>query len=251
MSPSLPIAKYHVVELTLATRIRDGVYASGTLPGERELAAEFQVARVTIRHALMRLEEQGLVARHERRGTLVLSGRGGPPRRQLLRALMDQFLDRGRRDQRKVLSFGRVVATQAVAQALGLATGQAVLRVVRLRSHSGQSLTYTEAFVPAALAHVLDRQALARKAFIQMLEEGGVKIGAAEQVLRAERAPPEVAAALGLHVHEPVLKFERIVRDEAGAAVQLLLGWYRAECFEVRMQMSRADDLTRAWIGQR
>ena len=251
MNHSKPIAKYHVVEVTLAARIRDGAYGDEALPGERELAAEFHVARVTIRHALLRLQEQGLVVRHQRRGTLAVSGRGVAQRRRLLREHVDQFLDRGRPDQRKVLRFGRVAASPSVAQALELAAGEPVLRIVRVRSHAAQAMTYTEAFVPAHLAHAVDRAALSRKAFIQMLEEGGVKIGAAEQAMRAERAPPEVATALGLNVHEPTLKFERIVRDEAGAPVQLLVGWYRADRFEVRMQMSRTDDVTRVWIGQR
>ena len=59
MATSSPIAKYHLVEATLAARICDGAYDEADLPGERELAADFGVARVTVRNALRRLETKG------------------------------------------------------------------------------------------------------------------------------------------------------------------------------------------------
>lgn len=249
---SHPIAKYHRIEVTLAGRIRNGFYGDGALPSERKLAEEFGVARVTARHALHRLEEQGLVQRSERRGTMALYGSSGAARRpRLLREHVDQFLDRGRPDQRKVLRFGRVAATVQVAQALGLEPGDPVLRIVRLRSRAGSSLTYTESYVPARLADALDRATLARRALIQALEDAGVKIGSAEQFVRAERCPAEVASALRIMEHEPVLRLDRIVFDDTGEPVQLLLGWYRADAFEIHMRMSRADDLTRVWVRQR
>lgn len=246
-----PIAKYHRVEVALAGRIRSGFYGDGALPAERALAEEFDVARVTIRHALQRLDEQGLVARSERRGTTALHGSSAVRRPRLLREHVDQFLDRGRKDQRKVLRLGRVAASVPVATALALQPGEPVLRVVRVRSRLGIALTYTESYVRIDLAHALDRATLTKQALIQALEDAGVKIGSAEQSVRAERCPQDVASALGLMEHEPMLRLKRTVFDQQGKPVQLLLGWYRAEVFEVQMKMSRADDLTRVWIGQR
>lgn len=247
---SSPVAKYHRVEVMLAERIRSGAYPDGALPAERVLALEFAVARVTVRHALRRLEDQGLVTRHERRGTAAVTAERGATRR-LLREHVDQFLDRGRADQRKVLRFGSVDASAVVAEALGITAGEPVLRVVRLRSRAGSPLTYTESFIPRQLAHVLDRARLSRQPLIKALEEGGVKVGGAQQSVRAERCPAHIAAALSVPEHEPVLRLERVVSDEAGKPVQLLLGWYRADCFEIRMEISRAEDRTRVWVHTR
>lgn len=245
-----PVAKYHRVEVALAERIRGGAYAHGTLPAERTLAQEFGVARVTVRHALQRLEDQGLVTRHERRGTATTTG-GRAASKRLLREHVDQFLDRGRADQRKVLRFGFVDAPLSVALALSIEPGERVLRVSRLRSRAGSPLTYTDSFVLERLAHLLDRARLSRRPLIAALEEGGVKIGGAQQSVRAERCPAPIASALGIDEHEPVLHLERIVFDDTGTAVQLLLGWYRADRFEIRMEMSRADDRTRVWVNTR
>lgn len=251
MPDAKPLARYHLVEVSLASRIRDGEFGEGAMPGERALAEAFGVARVTIRHALQRLEAQGLVLRQGRRGTLAVPGKDAARRRRLLREHVDQFLDRGRPDQRKVLRFARTEAGPAVAEALAIARGDPVLRIVRLRSRAGVPMTYTEAFIPAHLAHHIDRAALGRKAFMQLFEDSGIRIGAARQTVRAERAPAEVAAQLAIHPHDPVLRLERVVLDADDRPLQYLLGWYRADRFEVGMQLSRTDDVTRVWIGQR
>jgi GntR family transcriptional regulator len=243
-----PIAKYHRVEVVLADRIRSGFYANGAMPSERSLAEEFTVARVTIRHALRRLEEQGLVSREQRQGHLIVQHPGAPSRTRLLREHIDQFLDSGQLNQYKVLRFQSVAATLHVAEALGVQAGAAVLRVLRVRSRSGSPLTYTESFIAPRLAHMISRADLAKTAVIQLLENAGVKVGAANQSIRAELCPEDIAAELGVRAHEPVFRLERIVFDETGAPVHFLVGWYRADRFEIQMQMSRGEDLTRVWM---
>ena len=64
---------YVVVAKQLITAIEDGRYAIGELlPTEHELSAELQVSRQTVREAIRRLTEQGLVSRHPGIGTRVL-----------------------------------------------------------------------------------------------------------------------------------------------------------------------------------
>lgn len=243
-----PITKYHRIEIALSERIRSGHYSSGLMPAERSLAEEFGVARVTIRHALRRLEEHGLLAREQRQGTLVVQRPGTPPRRRLQRTHIDQFLDSGIPYQFRVLRFESVPATPQVAQALGMQAGDAVLKVLRVRSKSGFPLTYTHSFIPGRLAQMITRASLAKTPVIQAIENAGVKIGSAQQSVRAERCPEDIAAVLGITPHEPIFRLERTAFDNDGAPVHFLIGWYRADSFEIQMQMSRGEDITRVWM---
>lgn len=251
MESSSGVAKYHLVALVLAARIREGTYDDAGLPGERDLAREFGVARVTVRNALRSLDDDGLVARRERRGTVAISGRGTAPRRRVLRDHLDKFLDRGRQDVRKVLRFEFVAATPAISEALRVPVGDRVLRVVRVRSSEGSPLTYTDVFVPGHFATGITRSALNRKSFLKTLEESGVKIGVAEQIARAAAAPPDASIALGIPLHAPVLALKRIIRDQNGTPVQLFYGWYRAERFEVHMQLSSMEDAAKVSVEHR
>lgn len=252
MGPAMtpPAPKYRSIQSTLTTRIQRGEYPSG-LPGERALAQEFGVARVTIRSALAALDDAGLVQRQARRGTLATAGPDATAHRRLLREHVDKFLDRGRHDRRKVLQMARMAAPAAVARALGLAPGASVLRIVRVRADDKAPLTYTESFVPLAFSHTLTRAALERKALVQMLEEAGVRISSAEQDFTCIAATAQVASALQIAPDAPVWKFHRVLFDPEGRPIQLLLGWYRADRFEIRMRLSREEDATKVWLDYR
>jgi len=64
--------RYVQVEKQLREAIESGVYRAGDrLPDERELANQLSVSRGTIRQALSRLTQQGLVERCQGRGTFV------------------------------------------------------------------------------------------------------------------------------------------------------------------------------------
>jgi GntR family transcriptional regulator len=247
---SPPLPKYHRIELALADRIREGGYASEGLPGERELARQFGAARVTIRSALQRLQDQGLVVRRQRQGTLVAAGPDAAAPR-IRREYVDAFLDRGRKDRRKVLRIGYLPAPPEVAQALDLPTGEQVLRAVRLRSDAAGTLTYTEAWVRREYAHAVTRAALERKAFMQLLEDAGLRVAVAEQTAVAEGAPLPVSQALDIPLQAPVLRMARLLRDEREQPVQWMLAWFRADRFELRMQLSKAEDATKVWLAVR
>lgn len=66
-----------LVHAALLKRIRHSEYREGEqLPAERSLAGEFGVARNTVRLALERLEQEGLLERTVGRGTFVRPGAG-------------------------------------------------------------------------------------------------------------------------------------------------------------------------------
>ena len=51
MNVSLPLSKYHQIYLVLREQLKEGRFLHG-LPGELELARQFDVGRVTVRRAL-------------------------------------------------------------------------------------------------------------------------------------------------------------------------------------------------------
>jgi DNA-binding GntR family transcriptional regulator len=67
-----PIPAYYQIALHLRTRILGQEWHSGQrIPPEETLAAEYGVSRVTMRQALAELVKDGLLARHQGRGTFV------------------------------------------------------------------------------------------------------------------------------------------------------------------------------------
>lgn len=77
-NPPVSVSKTDQLVGALREKIANGAYPQGTtLPSERSLTEEFGVSRVTVRKALERLTDAGLVARSPGKGTYVRSANGG------------------------------------------------------------------------------------------------------------------------------------------------------------------------------
>ena len=67
-------ARYSEIAKTLINQITSGHYELGQqLPSEQAMSESFNVSRFTIRAALREIEKMGMISRHRRRGTILLS----------------------------------------------------------------------------------------------------------------------------------------------------------------------------------
>ena len=249
-TPPLPaLPRFHQVRLILRERLKSGQYERGLpLPGERQLAEEFGVARVTIRSALARLEEEGLVVRLRGKGTLPAAQDELPSHLRLRGGLLDNIVNMGRRTRVTVLEHRLLPAPSQAAQALQLAPGSPVLKVVRVRKFKGQPIAYTEVFLPPDLAAAVEKPTLQDVPMLVALEQSGVQVVSAEQTLGAALADLHVAAALRVAPGVPLLRVSRVAVDASGRPVQFLTGLYHPERYEYHMQLSRVGDATKVWI---
>jgi len=246
------LPRFQQVRLVLRDRIRGGHYAAGMpLPGERQLAEEFGVARVTVRSALARLQEEGLVVRLRGKGTVptVRHAAQEPAAVQTVRGgLLDNIVSVSMRTRVQVLEWKRMAAPPAVSAALGLPPGAPVLKVVRVRKFKAQPISYTVVFVPADLAAALDRPTLQDTPMLVALEQHGIEVVSADQTLGAAVADLDVARILRIAPGVPLLRVSRVASDKAGRPVQFLVGLYHPERYTYQMRLTRAGAATRVWI---
>ncbi|HEY1854272.1 MAG TPA: GntR family transcriptional regulator [Solirubrobacterales bacterium] len=133
---------------SLRDRIEGGELAPGApLPGERELAGNFGVSRMTVRHALTVLEHEGLLVREPPRGTFVAS-----PRLQLrIGSFSDEISRGGLRPGDELIWSESQQPTQRVADALHLIEGGRVHAMQRLRRANGEAMAIETTYFPADL----------------------------------------------------------------------------------------------------
>ena len=83
--------KKDIVFATLRRDIEAGSYAAGQkLPNELDFSRQLGVAKKTLRHALERLEAEGLISRHRALGTFVRDGKAGRPNRRYMAVFDDK-----------------------------------------------------------------------------------------------------------------------------------------------------------------
>ncbi|MGY8526837.1 GntR family transcriptional regulator [Paracidovorax citrulli] len=243
---------YHQIYVVLRQQIVEGRFGQGPLPGEIDLAKQFQASRVTMRRVFDRLVQEGLVRRHRGLGTFVNPHPIKPAATAAERpaSLLDNLIDMGEKTSVKVLSIDEVQAPPDVAGSLGLDPGAPVTKVVRLRHYKGAPLSHITVYLPAELGRHLTWEALEHSPMLRLLESrGGLKLGRATQVLSARLADVVVAPLLDVPVGAALLATRRVVHDKAGRPIQLLLGQYRPDRYEYRMELSPAGgDSANVWV---
>lgn len=240
---------FQQVAQTLRQRLRDGTYPVGIpLPGERELTREFGVARTTIRSALARLQEEGSITRLRGQGTLPVAQPSTDEHSKIRNGLLENILRFGQRTRTALVSAQFVQATSTVAQALQVASGTRVMRVVRVRKSHRRPLLCTEVYLPAAIAEGLHPQMLEDMPLLEAIERTGHAFAQGEQELIAVNASPEVAQLLEIATGAPLLRVNRMVADAQGVPIQYLIGHYAPDHYQYRMRLSRTGGTTTVWI---
>ena len=245
---SLPVPRYHQIYLVLRERLAAGEFAADSpLPGEVELARTYGVSRMTLRAALDLLAKDKLIVRRRGRGTFARSPvrPGAAP----MLGLLENLVANGLRTVVKIIELAEVPASGEVAEALRIAAGEPVQRAIRLRSYRGSPVSHLTTFVPASVAR-FGRKELAAKPMLQLLEEAGVSVAAADQTVSARLTDPATAPLLNLTLGSPLLAVRRVVYDENGRPVQLLNGLYRPDRYHYRMHLTRAGaDVPSVWVS--
>jgi GntR family transcriptional regulator len=248
---TLPVPRYHQIYLVLREQLAEGRFdPARPLPGELELAQSFGVSRVTMRAALDRLAEEGLIVRQRGRGTFARPQSAPAASRAPLSGLLENILSMGLRTTVRLVDLATVPAPPDAAEALKLDFGDPVQKAVRVRSYRGAPLSHITTFVPERFAASFGRRELAAKPMLTLLEEAGVKVASADQAISAKLADHAVAPLLDTDIGSPLLAVTRTVYDEAGTPVQFLRGLYRPDRYEYRMHLTRSGgDTPRVWVN--
>jgi GntR family transcriptional regulator len=242
---------YHQIYVVLRQQIVEGRFGQGPLPGEIDLAKQFHASRVTMRRVFDRLVQEGLVRRHRGLGTFVNPHPVKPvtTTEERSASLLDNIIDMGQKTSVKVISIDEVHATPEVAEALDLSPGDPVVKIIRVRHYRNRPLSHITVYLPAELGRPITRKALEEQPVLRLLESSGVRLGRASQVLSARLADVVVAPLLDVPVGGALLAVRRVVKDADGRPVQFLLGQYRPDRYEYRMELSPAGaDSTNVWV---
>ena len=214
-------SRYAALASALRRRVVDGEWPPGTaLPAETRLAAEHGVALGTLRRSLELLAEQGLIERHHGKGTFVRGGLAGAP---MLRFFRFGAGD-GEVPQSRIVSRHPVVAAPEVARRLGIARGDPVLKLQRLRSLGGQPRLFEEIWLPLPLfAPLLEIPPAewGQLLYPFFVQHCGVGIARATDEIGFAHLTGPQARALDLPAGHPGVAVTRQAYDIAGRCVEL------------------------------
>jgi GntR family transcriptional regulator len=222
------------VEATMAALTRAIGQASARpgdrLPSERDLAALLGIGRTTLRRALQRLERAGLVARRPGRsgGTFVAEPKVDRDLR-LYGGLPETLRSHGHQADTRVLLAAIVSASGETADALGVAPGDPVYEVARVRFSDGQPISLERSRFSVERFPGLLECPLGGSLYQLLHERYHAGPARAVERLEAVLATAEEAAALGLYAGAPLIAVDRVAYDADGRAVETSTDLYRGD----------------------
>lgn len=210
--------------------------AGRQLPSERDMAAHFGVARMTLRHALDALVEEGLLERIVGVGTFVAREKLDVTLK--LTSYSEEMARRGMRPSARTLAFEQIPATARLAKELQVEEGQAVVRLRRLLLADEQPMSVDENFIPAwRVPGILDSGPPASLYNI-LGERYGLVIEWGEDTIEANAASPSIARLLQVEIGAPVLRTERHA-FVSRSTVDYSVSFYRADRYKLRVPLQR------------
>jgi GntR family transcriptional regulator len=203
----------------LRHQIHAGGYPEG-LPAEGELASEFFVSRNTVREALAALKNEGLIGRGPKVGTHV-AVRKYDHGLDALVGLKATFKGYGE-IRNEVRAAMPVAAPPSVANRLGLAHGEDVIFVERLRFLGDLPVSLDMTYLaPDIGAAVLESPLETNDIFALIEEATGKRLGTAGLAVEAVAADAHTAALLQVPDGAAVLLLERLTHLDDGRPVDL------------------------------
>ncbi|MGA5305136.1 GntR family transcriptional regulator [Nucisporomicrobium flavum] len=194
------------------------------VPAESALAAEFGVARMTVRAALDALEADGLVERIQGRGTFVRQ-RPAPRAAATLMSFHDQVRSWGRRPSSRLVAAEVRHATGEEAAALQLtAAAPRVVSIVRVRLADDVPLAVEYACFPPHLTALLDVD-LETGSLHRALHDLGLRPTLGSSTLTAAAAGAD-GAHLQVPPAEALLVESRLIVDQHSAPLEHTVSRY-------------------------
>ena len=215
------------------------------LPGERELSVRFGVSRATVRKALEELMARRVVERRHGAGTFVRRPAVAQP--LMATSFGDDMRRRGLTPASRLLWSDLVVADADLAAHLEMPTGEAVLRVCRVRLADDEPMTLETLHVPAGRVPGLRGEDLEGVAsYYEILATRfGRRIRSGTQSVAPVVLGPDEAALLGVDPGAAALRFVRTSRDQHGEVVERVESVARGDRYLIEMDiMPPPGDLT-------
>ena len=219
----------------LAQAIREGHYkADEALPSERVLSESLDLSRVTARKAIDQLVEQGLIIRKRGSGNYIAPRLEQPLSR--LTSFSEELQQRGFKPSSRWLLRTFTLAAPDEQLSLGLATGERVVRLERLRLADAVVMAYEVSVLPESV--LPDPQAVEGSLYEHLAKAGGAPVRALQH-LRAINADAKQAMLLEVPVGQAVLFITRVGFLESGQAIELTHSYCRSDYYDFVAEMKR------------
>lgn len=227
----------HLLREIEAERLQPG----DRLPTEKALAERFSVSRITAQRALNDIAAMGLAERQSGRGSFVKALRIEQDL-EALTGFVEDMKALGLSASARVVLVEVATASAGVADHLGVALGDRIFHIQRVRLANNQPISLDVSYLPEDIGAAVADENLEDRPFYSILEETlGVPLGHGQYVLESVEADSLAATHLDVAAGSPILRIERTafgLQDNRPLIYEFL--HYRGDRVRYRLSLQRS-----------
>jgi DNA-binding GntR family transcriptional regulator len=239
---SLATSRYVQLSEILIKDIAGGRYPiDSKLPTEHELCRQYNYSRHTVREALRRLKELGLVSRRQGSGTTVRALQPSGSYVQTIQSL-DDIVQLAQEARLSILSSETIASDQWLSRQLDCEWGKGWLRIEGLRIVEGRSapITWTEIYIDDRYGGVRRLIKNAPRAISALIQENyDEPIAEVRQYISAVAAPKHIAKLMKIAPGSPALSIVRKYRTGAGEVILMSVSIHPGERYTYSMKINK------------
>lgn len=202
------IPLYEQVADLLRKDIRSGVFdSSKKLPTEGELAEKYGISRITVRHAVSELVQEGLVERKQGKGTFICQAVMHKPISHSSLSFTELCEMNGKIPGSKLISAGiQVPENPRVISMMELAPGEEVVTLFRVRLADNIPCVLETSYYPRKYQDILKLDLGRDSVYRYLREEKNMEIVTGEMFLRIVEADAKTAELLKVKKKTPLME---------------------------------------------
>jgi len=202
------------------------------IPSERQLSADLGVSRLTVRAALDDLAREGYLIRRRGAGTFVSEPKIA--QELTMTSFSDDMRRRGMRPSSRTLELRVAPAGARLGRLLRVSPSERVVIARRLRLADGETMAIETLHVRERHIPGLTLKDLDEHSFYELLRDRyGIEIVGGTQTIEPTVTDEEESSALGVPLHSPAFRFERVTESQGSEIVEFTESVYRGDRYRL------------------
>jgi GntR family transcriptional regulator len=237
---STPIPIYYQIKQEILKKITGGEVKPGDrIESEEKLAKRYEISRMTARHAVTQLVNEGYLYRVHGKGTFVCK-----PRVEKSVATLTGFADdmkkKGFESHSDVISLTKMIPNDDILETLNLKPNDEVYCLIRVRYANKVEMSYQECYLPADMFPEIDRYDFSNHGLYETINDKyEIEPLHANQRMEARTATGKIAEYLHVDDGSPIFFVERITYEENQKPMELANSWHRGDKYVFEMKLYR------------
>jgi GntR family transcriptional regulator len=219
----------------------DQLELGAAIPSERQLSVDLGFSRLTVRAALDELVREGHLTRRRGSGTFVSEPKIA--QELTMTSFTDDMRRRGMRPASRTLELRVTPAGARLGRLLRVSPSEPVVVASRLRLADGESMAIETVHVCERHVPGLTAEDLETQSFYELLRDRyGIVIVGGEQTIEPTVTDEDESSALGVPLHSPAFRFERVTHSQSGEIVEFVESIYRGDRYRLVTSLSRPKE---------